>query len=164
MSSIQRCFDAVEARLLDVMGQLGEKLPNMGLGEKAKFRSEAPPRIVWVPLRGGVRRARQAGGDGFSNPNQLWERELQLEARIWHVDIQHAEDLANHFVAALHDVLSSGGHKILGEQWLTEGDLDLGVRMILTFSVLLPFTDEPSPTVTPTSAPITGNILPAGDP
>lgn len=164
MSSIQACFDAVEARLLAVVGESGEKLPNMGLGEKAKFRSEAPPRIVWVPLRGPVRRARQAGGDQLSNPNQLWERELHSEARIWHEDIPQVEVLANHFIAALHDVLSSGAHKIVAEDWNTSGDLQRGVQMVLTFSVLLPFTDEPSPTVVPTSTPVTGTMLPAGDP
>jgi hypothetical protein len=164
MSSLQAVFNAVEARLLATMGELGEKLPNMGLGEKAKFKSEAPPRIVWVPLQGPARRARQAGGDGLSNPNQLWERDLVCQARIWHDDIQQVEDLANHFVAALHDVLSSAAHKVIGEDWNTSSDLQRGTQMILTFSLQLPFTEEPSATAVPTGAPITGTILPAGDP
>jgi hypothetical protein len=157
MSSLTACFEDVQARLGTTLGALGEKLPNMGLGENAKFKHETPPRIVWVPTGGPVSKPKQAGGDQRSNPRQLWLRALQLEARIWHADIKQTEGLANHMVAAMHEALS-GGYKILGETWDTLGATQLGVQLVLTMSIDLPFTDEVSATTKPTSATVTSQF------
>lgn len=154
MPSLTSVFEDTQARLTTIVVGLGEKIPNMGLGENAKFKHESPPRIVWVPTGGAVGKANQAGGNQRSNPRQLWLRSLQVQARIWHVDIAQVENLANHMIAAMTEGLS-GGYKVLGEAWDTSGAMQLGVQCVLTLQIDLPFTDEVGATTTVGSADLT---------
>lgn len=154
-------FKDVEARVTEIVGSIGEKIPNMGLGENAKFKHEAPPRIVWVPTAGPIKKPNQAGGDQRSNPRQLWLRELNVQARIWHVDIESAEALAGHMLAAMSEG-QHGAHRVMGEAWDTSGVQQLGVQLVLTLAIQLPFTDVTSEVTTVGSASLSSGFAPEG--
>jgi len=151
--SVRTVFEAMKDTLEPVLSSEGGKMPNFGLGATELHRHNAIPRIVWVPVRSRVTGPMQQGG----NPRALWTREVEVLAQVWHTDFDAVERLMNHMVAAMTRAVG-GGYKPIGERWDVDKDLDAGTFCELTMTLLIPFTDEPQPTVRPTSAPLTGQI------
>lgn len=146
---LRKVLDAVEARVATVVGQTGGKQPNFGLGEAAKYKSEAPPRVTWVPLQGPA----TVGDEQTAAVRKLWKRHLQLEVRIWCEEFEDVETLAAHVWAAFTRV-HGGRYALRSEAWDTSGTLKLGVRGIFLLDVRLAFDDEPNKVVDGTGTPL----------
>lgn len=135
----------VETRVAEVVGKLGDRLPNFGFGEAARYKSEALPRVTWVPMSGAVKE-----GDAKTNADRaarhLWARRLQVQVRVWAEDYDSAEALVGHVFAAFTYV-RNGNYGVLSETWDTSGALKSGVLAVFLIEVRMPFADEPPKTV-----------------
>lgn len=145
----------VELAVKAVCGEAGEKIPSFAFGDTEKFREEAPPRVVWVPLAG--RRDERATTRGIPTQRTLFGRTLTVQARIWAATFESGEALAAHLVAALHK-RAHGSFEYMSEEFAHPDDLDLGFRDLLTFALQIPMRDEPLRTVKPTAAGVTGEF------
>jgi hypothetical protein len=156
---LRATLQAVAEQLNETLAELGDRLPSYGYSAAVAHRSSTPPRIVFVPVGGNVRRpSTTTGGDGTYNPRALWMRDVALQVEVWGEDADAAEELAGHLVAAMHRVLHAS-YEVVSEAWDTRGETAKGQAVTLGVVVKVPFTDEPAKTVVVGSAPVTGDIV-----
>lgn len=144
---------AVEKRVVEVVGKRGDRVPNFGFGENAKYKTEALPRVTWVPLQGPIGKVANNRANADQAARQLWNRSLQIQARIWADDYDAVEALAAHVFAAFTFVRNAN-YGLVSEAWDTSGSLKRGVLAVFIVRVDMPFTDEPSKTVDGTETPL----------
>jgi hypothetical protein len=136
-------FAAVQARLGENLRalSLSGQMPKFVVGEVSKALEGDYPRIVWMPTTESIGPADAQGGDGVANPRPLWKRTVRVEVGIWGKDIPGCEDLANHLVAAMHDV-GWGWDGVTNASWDTKAVLQRGVLYTLIVTFQIPFTRE----------------------
>lgn len=142
MKTLRDVATAVEGRLTAVLAALAvpQLPPTYHYGKDSLHLEEDAPRIVWVPRAGGadgkIMKAPDFPPDfgvakaptDFPTPSSLWRRTPTLEAHVWAIrpnpatnfdatkDYVAAELLANHLVAAFHDMMF-GSYEMTGENW-----------------------------------------------
>ena len=154
-------FGAVQTRVTAVLTALAATVPQFLVGANELANEGAPPRVVWVPTVEAIQGPHAQGGDGVSNPRPLRTRHAVVQAHIWGADIPACEALANHLVAAIHDVCH-GAHNEIRADW-TVGQASAtraGWLYVLEWEVQVPFTRELDVLAIVTSIPITPQVLP----
>lgn len=122
-------------------------------GEEDKYGK--PRRIVVEYGSEGFGGPRGAGASGY--PGTLWTRRSLVTVELWGNDLDDAEVLLGHFVAALHDA-AHGSYELAGGQWLAGGVSAKGVAYALRVELQIPITREPDTYATITSAPLTAEF------
>jgi hypothetical protein len=155
--AIKAIFDAFEARLKTVLGDLGERQPTIKLSSNALSDQNSAPRIVMVPATGTISNSLGSGGGGerISNPRSLKARFLRFELHIWGKDFDEAEALMSHAAAALHD-LAFGVDNAVSEDW-TRGQASTaksGVLVVMAIVIEIPLVRETEITARITNFPI----------
>lgn len=150
---LQVVLDRVERRITEVVGKAGQRIPNFGFGEAAKFKHEELPRVTWVPQQGPV----SMGDERTSNNRKLWKRRLGLQVRIWCADFGETEVLAAQVFAAFTFV-HGGRYTLRSEAWDTDGAMTKGCLGVFMLEVQLAFSDDAQKTVDGTGTPLTPEI------
>lgn len=131
--------------LSNVFKRIAERLPDDVTVETARGGidfNQAPPRIVFVPERELIGAPRGRGGDQIGQPSPLWTRRVAIKAHVWGKSQDLTEVLANHLVAAMHELLH-GSYQLAGAEWLGGKVSDHGFVYVLDWSLEVPFTREP---------------------
>lgn len=153
-------FNAVQAQATAVITALGQTVPVFQLGADRLMVEGAPPQVVWVPTVETIRGPHSQGGDGVRNPRPLRTRHARVQAHIWGIDIPATEALANHIVAAIHDVCH-GVHDEISADWTLNqaSTTRLGWLYVLEWEVQVPFTRELDTYHVVTAMPITPQVV-----
>jgi hypothetical protein len=156
-NSLRAIFDSIEAAMRLKMPALNLKVPTMGYGRQALKHMNTAPRIVCVPTRGKCGPTLNRSGRGDDTAWKLWGRNVVLNWYVWDVDETATEVLANHLVAAIHD-LSGGYYEPVGEEWGESQDTKLGDEVIVGISFYTTWSREFLPTVDKPNMEITGQV------
>lgn len=161
---ILQAIAAFNKHLSETLAGMQVQMPAVKVGAQAIHAQDAPPRIVWVPGEEVIGPSEGQGGDGVVNPRPLFTRRLSLHAHIWAVDIDAAELLINHLVAAVHDV-AFGAYVAKSGTWLhNAADVTAhGVVYVLTLELKIPITRERDITQVVETVPITPDIVLIGE-
>lgn len=141
MGRLSDIFDALETKLTASLRANGEQVPTFkrGLSGAAEFKSK--PSIVLVPIKGDASPARASGSvvsDGAggyvtkADPPAMWERSLQVGARIYADDIDACNEMAERLIEAAQDAFE-GGCRVEGEEWDTSNKLAQGEILVVFF-------------------------------
>lgn len=156
-------FNAVQAQVTTTLTALAQPIPEFLLGADQIARHSAPPRVVWVPTVEAIRGPHAQGGDGVKNPRPLRTRHAAVQAHVWGEDIPACEALANHLVAAIHDVCHGVHDEVRGDWTVGQAAANRkGWLYVLEWEVQIPFTRELDVYATVTTMPITPQVVPAG--
>ncbi len=169
--TITGVFEQLGAAVQAKCARAGDKVPTIGVGEFAVARLKSKPSIVFVPIRGDARIARDRGGlsvdaaGGFDaaieyGPQPLWDRELVVAARCYEADIDPCDELARRVVETLQEVLA-GAYEPVGEEWDTAGETASGMVLVVLFRLRLRWATTTTPTVEPLTQVITPEMLEA---
>lgn len=126
--------DEIAAIMADVTGWSGTSL----VGRRYLAQSGAPPRVVWVPLRGTPQPALKVAGATRS----IATRRLTLALSVWQTTPDTLSDTIDAILAAVHRRWY-GRWQYVGEDWTDEAaQTDLGEQATLTLSVDLAVLDN----------------------
>lgn len=158
--ALTHVIDAVNARLVEALTELGQDIPSFGVGDGDLALQAAPPRIVWQPTKGSISPADSQGGDGIRKPRPLFKRTLGFDVNIWAEDTEAADKLMQVFCAALYEVLY-GSCNITAEDWAIGGDAVsiLGARVVLSLTVDMPIVRLVDATATINTMPISPTVF-----
>lgn len=144
--TLRAIFESVATVLKQRAPSVGLAPPTTWYGAKYIGRNESPPRIVAVPTRGTTGGRLNRHGNGVAQPWALWGRNVGLDLHVWGEDEDHAELLAWHFIAALHDT-RGGFYDITGEEWDESSDSENGQLLILRTTIYTIWSREFIPAV-----------------
>lgn len=151
-------FTALEPEILDRSGLTAITFKT---GPEHVRHENAPPRIIWVPVRDALNFGNLAPG---GNPRVLAIRVAGVEAHIWGATYAQAEILLHSTIAALH-AKGVGARNLVGVEWFnTAKDVRFGRGVRLDFQALIPVVDITF-TMSPedTAAAVTDHMLPSGE-
>jgi hypothetical protein len=136
--------------------------PCFQLGADFLSTERSTPTIILVPGGEQITGPQGQGGDGVSQPQPLFMRQIQIAAHVWCCDIPTVEATLNAFVQAMQVTLW-GCFKLASGQWRTASDLATkwGVVYTLNMTWLVPLTRAPDVFATVTSMPLTPVVLPS---
>jgi hypothetical protein len=154
MAITENCA-AIEASMTKAILAAGQTVPTFGVGLAELLRHGAPPRIVFVPQKGPVRKAPAPGG----TPPAIWERREGIDAHIWGDDVAACETLLGHLAAAVQEVMTISG-EITSTDWTAAKQIDTagGELLVVGLVFRIPITREPAPTAEFTVTPITPQV------
>lgn len=156
---IKEVTDFVEGKLLETLDDAGVERPSFGFGARALDEADAPPRIVWVPVRGNHDKARAAAADQRQTPKHIWTRHVVMEAHIWANCETDAEVLMGHLAATLQRYVGSAASSMVGEEWAPSDVAgSAGIKLVAGFQLHLPLTTEPLKLVKPETVAVAGTI------
>lgn len=143
----------IDAIMADVTGWTGEH----AIGRRALAHLDAPPRMVWVPVRATPQPAMKVSGATRS----IATRRLAFAVYVWCETADALSDSIDALLAAVHRRWH-GRWSYAGEDWSDEAaQTDLGESATVTISVDLAVLDNAAVTATLTAAEF--NTTPAAE-
>lgn len=144
--SLQVIFDAVEARLV---GLVGKAMPDLlFVGPEQRDDESRPRRIMWRPAGPAAHAAPKRIGGGPGNDGPILSRVWTIEVEVWGDTLTETEALVNAFLSAAHDVLSQHGYSPGGEAWMVGGRAGgKGALCRMAFPLVVPIPRLRMPTV-----------------
>jgi hypothetical protein len=121
------------------------------VGPERALDNSKPPRISWDPKAGKqIDPSRTGGGPG--DDGHIMAREWSVEIEVWGEDFDATEELANAFLAAVHDTVTRFSYRPGEEQWDTGGVTAKGARCLMALSIVAPIPRTAEATIRPTIA------------
>lgn len=134
----------IDAIMADVTGWTGEH----AIGRRYLAHLDAPPRMVWVPVRATPQPAMKVSGATRS----IATRRLAFAVYVWCETADSLSDSIDALLAAVHRRWH-GRWSYAGEDWTDEAaQTDLGESATLTITVDLAVLDNAAVTATLTAA------------
>lgn len=147
--ALQAVVDDIHTQLATIDGALATAQPTSLLGARYLSEQAAPPRVVWVALKGKPGALDPRG----TTPRAFGCRYLDVACHIWGADTASAEVLLNEVHNAARRSLGSGARWI-SEDWPQQsGDeiAQLGTLVVVVFEFRIPITELQQAVVTVTS-------------
>jgi hypothetical protein len=119
------------------------------VGPDRKDDNSSPGRISWDP-RGAKHEPPQRTGGGAGDDGHILTRHWLVEVEIWGDGFDDTQDLANRFLAVLHDKVTKFSYRPGEEKWNTGGNTANGCTCTMMIVIITPIPRTAARTARPT--------------